>query len=264
MPELTNGDVRLWYAERGDPAGPPVVLLHGLFFSRRLFERLALRLPRYRLLLLDLRGHGRSSRPPDEAAYTWPKLASDVVALLDRLEIERAVVGGLSLGANVTLALARDHVERLSGAIIEMPVLEGGRPPAERTFRPVAAALDLGGAALRPLSRAAAPLRRSRVPEVAGLADFLAIEPLAGAAMLRTLLADRAPVLDGVDALGGASVPTLVIAHRLDSLHPVDDARYVVDRVPGADLVVVSSIAELRLRANRYADLVGRFLARVE
>jgi pimeloyl-ACP methyl ester carboxylesterase len=260
VPQLTNGDVDLWYAERGDPDGRAVVLLHGLFFSRRLFERLALRLPGYRLLLLDLRGHGRSSRPVDQSAYEWPKMASDVAALLDGLGIERAVVGGLSLGANVTLALANDHAERMAGAVIEMPVLEAGRPRAERTFRPLAAALDVAGGVLRPANRALAPLRRSRQPEVAAFADLVSLDPAAGAAMLRTLLADRRPLLDGVDALGRAEVPTLVIAHRLDSLHPVADARYVVDRVPGARLVVVSSIAELRLRAARYADLVGRFL----
>lgn len=260
MPELANGDVTLWYAERGDPAGRPVVLLHGLFFSRRLFERLAQRLGGYRLLLLDLRGHGRSSRPTDRVAYEWPRIASDVTALLDGLGIERAVVGGLSLGANVTLAFAGDNVERLDGAVIEMPVLDAGHPQAERTFRPMAAALETAGTLLRPTARAAAPLRRSRLPEIATAADLLSLEPIAGAAMLRTLLADRRPLHDGVDALARAQVPTLVIAHRLDALHPVEDARHVANRVPGARLVVVSSIAELRVRASRYADILGSFL----
>lgn len=261
MPQVDNGDVSLWYSERGDPGGPPVVLLHGLFFSRRLFERLAVRLPSYRLLLLDLRGHGRSSRPVEADAYTWPRMASDVSALLDHLAIERAVVGGLSLGANVTLAFACESAERLAGAIVEMPVLEGGRPQAERTFRPLAAALDAGGALLRPATRAVGPLRRARLPELAAAADLLSLEPRAGAAMLRTLLADRRPVLDGVDALAANRVPTLVIAHRLDSLHPVADATYVADRVPGSKLVTVSSIVELRLRADRYASVVGAFLS---
>ena len=263
MPHIDNGDIALWYSERGDPEGQPVVLLHGLFFSRRLFERLAARLPSYRLLLLDLRGHGRSTRPTDGDAYTWPNMASDVTALLDHLSIDRAVVGGLSLGANVTLAFANEHADRLSGAIVEMPVLEAGRPQAERTFRPLATALDVGGALLKPAARAVDPLRRARLPELAGAADLLSLEPRAGAAMLRTLLADRRPLLDGVDALGAGEVPTLVIAHRFDSLHPVADATYVADRVPGSTLVTVSSIVELRLRAARYAELVGAFLVSI-
>jgi pimeloyl-ACP methyl ester carboxylesterase len=260
VPELTNGDVTLWYAERGDPDGRPVVLLHGLFFSRRLFERLALRIPGHRLLLLDLRGHGRSERPADPEAYRWRRMASDVTALLDHLGIERAVVGGLSLGANVTLAFAADNVERLDGAVIEMPVLEGGRPQAQRAFGTLASALEVAGAGLRPIARTIAPMRRSRLPEVAALADLLSLEPVAGAAMLRTLISEEEPLLSGVDALGEHEVPTLVIAHRLDAMHPVDDARYVIDRVPGARLEIVSTIVELRLRARRYADIVGRFL----
>ena len=260
VPDIDNAGVRLWFAERGDPAGEPVVLLHGLFFSRRLFDRLARRLPQYRFLLLDLRGHGRSDRPVAPACYTWRHLASDVVALLDHLALDRAVVGGLSLGADVTLAMAAEFPERLRAAIVEMPVVDAGRPWAERLFRPLAGALDAAGWAVRPLGAASRPLRRARLPEVAAAADLLSLEPGAGAGMLRALLADHDTVRRGPAALAAARVPTLVIGHRRDPLHPVADARAVHDAVPGARLAIVSSIAELRLRPDRYADLVGGFL----
>lgn len=260
MPELRNGEVTLWYAERGDPDGPPVVLLHGLFFSRRLFERVVRRVPGHRFLLLDLRGHGRSSRPQDPEAYRWDAMASDVVALLDHLGIERAVVGGLSLGADVTLALASQHASRLRGVLIEMPVLDTGRRVADPAFRALATTLDLAGRCIRPIGRLAAPLRRSSVPELGALADVVSLEPAAGAAMLRMLLDDHEVVTAGVDALGEAGVPTLVIAHDHDALHPVADAEYVAGRVPGSRLEHVSSIFELRVHAQRYAGLIGSFL----
>lgn len=263
MPELRSGDLDLWYAERGDPDGPPVVLLHGLFFSRRLFERLARRLPGHRLLLLDLRGHGRSSRPVDPERYRWDGFASDVAALLDHLDIERAVVGGLSLGADVTLAFANDHADRLSGAVIEMPVLDVGRRVADPAFRALATALDVSGPVVHALGRCTAPLRRTAAPELGALGDLLALEPVAGAAMLRMLLDDHAVVTAGVDALAAAGVPTLVIAHGGDPLHPVADAEYVAERVPGARLERVSTILELRLHTGRYAELVSGFLADV-
>lgn len=240
-----------------------MVLLHGLFFSRRLFERLAARLPHHRLLLLDLRGHGRSSRPMAADAYQWEAMASDVAALMDHARIDAAAVGGLSLGANVTLAFASFCPDRVRAAVVEMPVLETGRPQAERTFLPMAAALDRAGAALRPIAALSRPLRRMALPEVAGLADLASLEPRAGAAMLRTLLDDHQPVLAGVDQLAAAGTPTLVIAHRHDALHPVADAEYIAERVPHAELVTVSSIVELRVRANRYAAIVGGFLDRV-
>ncbi|HZT67766.1 MAG TPA: alpha/beta fold hydrolase [Acidimicrobiales bacterium] len=263
MPEIANGDVKLWYAERGQPGGLPVVMLHGLFFSRRLFERLADRLPSHRFLLLDLRGHGRSSRPADVGSYSWRLMASDVARLLDVLEVEQAVVGGLSLGADVTLAFAACHPGRLAGAIVEMPVLDAGRPTAERVFRPLSRLLGGLGESMRPVAAASGRLRRLRQPEVAAAADLLSLEPAAGSAMLRGLMDNQDDVRSGPAALAAGAVPTLVIAHRHDPMHPVDDARTVADAVPGARLEVVSSMAELRLRPGRYAEIIGGFLREI-
>ena len=263
MPEVANGDVTLWYSERGDPTGTPVVLLHGLFLSRRTYERLAARLPTHRLLLLDLRGHGRSTRPQQAAAYSWERMASDVAALLDHLGLDKAVVGGMSLGADVTLAFAALHPGRLRAAIVEMPVLEAGRPTADAVFGALAKGLDAAGWAVRPLSSASRRLRRARQPELAAVADVLSVEPRAGSAMLRTLLSDHADVRAGPAALAAGKVPTLVIGHRHDPMHPLADAEEVVAAVPGARLQIVSSLAELRLRPDRYAELVGGFLDRL-
>jgi pimeloyl-ACP methyl ester carboxylesterase len=260
VPDLRNGDVGLWYAERGDPLGPPTVLLHGLFFSRRLFDRLARRLPDQRMLLLDLRGHGRSSRPTDPASYSWSLMAGDVLALMDHLDLERATVGGLSLGADVALAVASLAPERLAGAVIEMPVLEGGRPVAERVFGAVATALQGAGWLMRPATRASAPLRRTRYPELGSFADLLSLEPSAAAAMLHGLMDDYDVVLGGPTALARERVPTLVIGHRHDPLHPLDDARHIISTVPDSRLLVMATQADLRLRPGRYAELIGEFL----
>jgi pimeloyl-ACP methyl ester carboxylesterase len=260
VPEIRNGSVRLWYAERGDPQGPPTILLHGLFFSRRLFERLARRLPEQRMLLLDLRGHGRSSRPTEPSSYSWELMGRDVLALLDHLDLPRATVGGLSLGANVALAVASLAPERLSGAIIEMPVLEGGRPAAERVFGAVATALQGAGWLMRPATRASAPLRRTRYPELGSFADLLSLEPTAAAAMLRGLMDEHEVVRNGPQALAREAVPTLVIGHRHDPIHPLDDAREIIFTVPGSRLHVMATQADLRFRIGRYAEIIGDFL----
>src|SRR5258708_23151764 len=110
--------IDLHYSERGDHAGRPIVLTHGLLWSSRMMEGLASRLPDQRVLLLDLHGHGKSSRPTDPSAYTWASLAGDVIALLNHLEVDEAVVGGLSLGANVTLAVAHRHPERVTAMLV--------------------------------------------------------------------------------------------------------------------------------------------------
>jgi hypothetical protein len=68
MPTVTRDDLVLYYAERGDPAGPPVVLLHGLTMSSVTMERLAASLDDHRVLLLDLHGHGKSTKPHQPTA----------------------------------------------------------------------------------------------------------------------------------------------------------------------------------------------------
>lgn len=124
-----NG-VRLHYVEAG--RGTPVILLHGLacdpvvnWMLPRLFQKLS---RRYRVIALDLRGHGRSDKPCDPALYGL-ELVEDVVRLMDHLAIARAHVVGYSLGGFVALKLALRHPERLLSAV---PCAAGWTPhPAE-------------------------------------------------------------------------------------------------------------------------------------
>jgi pimeloyl-ACP methyl ester carboxylesterase len=262
LPTFDLGDLRLHYAERGDADGPAIVLVHGLLWSARMFERLCAVLPSYRVLLLDLHGHGTSSTPTDPSRYTWASFADDVVGLLDHLAVERAVVGGLSLGANVTLATAERHPSRVRAMVVEMPVLSGGHPVAKPLFAGLAGVYRAGEIALRPASRAVRrfplPLAR-RVPDVAAARDVLAANPRVADAVLRGLLTD-VPVDDSDAALGRLTMPALVIGHRNDPLHPLGDARRLAAALPDARLVEVPSILHHRLHPDRLAAEVRRFV----
>src|SRR5215207_3801797 len=119
-----EGD-RLEYTEYGG-GDRWVVLLHGQLMPRRMQQPLARALAGQGLhvVTLDLLGHGRSDRPADPLVYSTTAFAEQVVALLDHLGAEKAVVGGLSLGANVSLEVADQAPDRVKGLIIEMPVLD--------------------------------------------------------------------------------------------------------------------------------------------
>jgi pimeloyl-ACP methyl ester carboxylesterase len=262
VPVFALGDLRLHYAERGDPGGPAVVLVHGLLWSARMFERLCVSLPTHRMLLLDLHGHGKSSAPTDPARYTWASLTDDVVGLLDHLAIGRAIVGGLSLGANVTLAVAHRHPARVRAMGVEMPVLSGGHPVARPLFGALAGVYRAGGVALRPVAgavgRLPVPLAR-RLPDIAAARDVVAANPRVAAAVLRGLLADE-PVDESDAALRRLTMPALVIGHRNDPLHPLADARRLASLLPDARLVEVPSIAHFRLHPALLADELRRFV----
>ncbi|MEU2005617.1 alpha/beta fold hydrolase [Rhodococcus sp. NPDC019627] len=111
--------VRVAYETVGD--GEPFVLIHGTALSHAIWRGFgyvrALR-DRYRLILVDLRGHGRSDKPHDPASYAMDLMSADIVAVLDEVGLPSAHVLGYSLGGRVALALAVQYPERLESLII--------------------------------------------------------------------------------------------------------------------------------------------------
>ncbi|HET9465166.1 MAG TPA: alpha/beta fold hydrolase [Gemmatimonadales bacterium] len=112
---LLDTGVRLRYPEQGDPAGHPVILLHGYSDSRFSFSSLLPLLPSgYRVYALDLRGHGLSDKPA--AGYSMRELAGDVLAFMDAKRVTKATVVGHSMGSFVAqqvAAAAPGRIERL-------------------------------------------------------------------------------------------------------------------------------------------------------
>ncbi|MGC7096032.1 alpha/beta fold hydrolase [Amycolatopsis lurida] len=112
---IPHSGARIWYATYGN--GPPVVLLHGgLGHGGNWGNQVpALVAAGYRAIVIDSRGHGRSTR--DDRPYTYDLLASDVLAVLDALRVPRAAFTGWSDGAVTALILARHAPERVTGVL---------------------------------------------------------------------------------------------------------------------------------------------------
>jgi pimeloyl-ACP methyl ester carboxylesterase len=121
MASFQNGAVEIAYLDEG--AGEPIVLVHGFASSKQInwvnpgWVSTLMRAGR-RVIALDNRGHGQSSKLYDPAAYHSAIMAEDVRALLDHLEIERADVMGYSMGARIAAYLAVDHPERVRSLIL--------------------------------------------------------------------------------------------------------------------------------------------------
>lgn len=260
MPMFERDGIELHYSERGEPDGLPIVMIHGLMWSSRMFSRLADMLPGYRVLLLDVRGHGKSSRPVEASDYSWSLLADDVIALLDHLGLERAVVGGLSLGANVTLAVAMNHPDRVCGLVPEMPVLDRAEPFGRPVFNTLAEVMDGSRHLLAPVGCVVGkiPVPRS-IPEIAAIRDVGAIQPRSTSALLRGILADDLR-MERI-APEQIEVPALVIGHRGDPLHVLEDARELARRMPNARLVERWTILDYRVRPDLLVDELVEFLA---
>jgi pimeloyl-ACP methyl ester carboxylesterase len=112
---LPNG-LTLHYVEAGDPAGKPLLLLHGWTDTSRSWSLLLPQLSKYRLIIPDLRGHGGSDKP--ECCYAIGDFAHDIRLLLDAKGIERVSTSGHSLGSFIAQRLAFDHPERIERLVL--------------------------------------------------------------------------------------------------------------------------------------------------
>lgn len=251
--------VRLGFEEHGQ-GDDVVVLMHGLLLDAGINRALAARLAAsgYRVLLLDLAGHGTSDKPTHASYHRMDSYADQVVALLDELGVDSAVVGGVSLGANVSLYVADRAPERVRALVVEMPVLESAAPTAYVMFVPLLLAMHYA----RPAVRLAAAARRRLPPSGSDLVDStlgLVAEPEQSAAVLHGILVG--PLAPPIERRAAITAPVLVIGHEHDRLHPFHDADNLARQVPSAQLVRARSLLEMRLSPDRLVRRIEDFLA---
>ena len=237
-----------------------LVLLHGLLMDARLNRGVARALASqgHRVVLLDLLGHGMSDKPEHAAEYRIDVYAEQVLGLLDHLGVERAVVGGLSLGANVSLQFAARHPTRVQGLVVEMPVLERAVPAAALTFVPALVAVHYAMPVARAVRWVACRVASGSRDVVAGLLAPLTSPPEVTAAVLHGILVGS--TVPTVEERRSIRAPALVLGHRADLIHPFSDAEALSRQIPDARLVVAQSIVELRFRPERLLGEIGRFL----
>ena len=115
MPFIKTGDIDTFYEEYGN--GVPLILIHGGWVDHRMWQFQVEELSKKcHLIIYDLRAHGKTST--GSSPYTMQQLADDLKSLLDKLNIEKAYIGGLSLGGMVTQVFATTYPERVKGIIL--------------------------------------------------------------------------------------------------------------------------------------------------
>jgi len=258
---FTDHGRTLVYDVYGSSSSPVVVYLHGLLLDAELNRGIAQALAEqgYRVVLLDLLGHGRSDKPTHASTYRIDSYADQVMALLDHLGVEKAVLGGISLGANVSLFAATRYPERTRALILEMPVLERAVPAAAAVFVPMLLAAHYGRRVMNVTSGLMGRIPRTRIGPLNSVLNALSVSPDATSAVLHGVLVG--PVPPTQEQRRSIEVPTLVLAHRNDVIHPFDDAVGLVGRMPNGVLVRARSPLELRLRPKRLTAAIVAFLS---
>jgi pimeloyl-ACP methyl ester carboxylesterase len=259
MPHFTHEGHRLAYTVYGD--GPKTcVLLHGLLLSQKMHRPLAraLAVRGNRVITLDLLGHGESDRPRDMTAYSMTFFAEEVVALLDHLGVDQAVIAGTSLGANTALETAVLAPDRVRGMVVEMPVLDNALLGCALAFTPMMVALTFGEPVMKRVSWVTRKVPSGRVWGADVLLDTVRQDPGPSAAVLQGLFFGRTAPHKAIRRTIAA--PALVIGHDRDPVHPFSDSDALVSELPDARLVRASSLLELRLTPERLTTEIAEFL----
>jgi pimeloyl-ACP methyl ester carboxylesterase len=237
-----------------------LVYMHGLLLDAHLNRPIAQALAARgnRVVLLDLLGHGLSDQPTHASEYRIDLYVDQVLALLDHIGADDAVLGGLSLGANVSLLAAVHAPDRVRGLVLEMPVLEQAVPAVALTFVPLLLALHY---ARRPASVVTSLVRRSPrtpFPPLNSVLNAASLHPDVMAAILHGVL--LGPVSPTFEQRAAITAPTVVIGHGADLIHPFSDAAGLVRLVANGRLIRAESMFELRVRPARLTDEIASFL----
>ena len=247
--------------------GPPLVMGHGLMGSIEMMdargenpERLS---RRFRLVNYDARGHGRSGYTTDAAHYSWDSLAGDLFGLLRHLGVERAHVGGGSMGAGISLVLALQHSEMIDRLVlISPPPLGEDMGPARQMFLAFAAAIEALGLEKAVEAAMALPqfqaLREADREEFEWMRGWL-LSQNAGSVVpaIRGLL-DGPPL--PTDRFGEIRARTLIVAHPDDEIHPLNSARLLQRSIPDSSLIVAPTMTHYRENPQELAEIIEGFL----
>jgi len=253
---------RLEYTEHGS-GDRWVVLIHGQLMPRTMHEPLARALADAgnHVVTVDLLGHGTSDRPTDPKQYSMSDFARQVVDLLDAVGAERAVIGGTSLGANVSLEVADLYPERVQGLIAEMPVLDNAVEAGIIAFAPLMFISRFTPFLVDGTRIAASLVPRRLVGFWLGVGlDTLKQYPGPMGAAVHGIFFGR--IAPSSRLRREITAPALVVGHPRDPIHPAADAEMLAQELPNATFVAARSIAEWRASPERLTAEAITFLDR--
>jgi pimeloyl-ACP methyl ester carboxylesterase len=265
------GELRIHYRDQGKRDGRPVVLVHGFAASLHAWEPWAALLGAdYRIITLDLPGHGLTRAPPGYAASTDGNVAV-VDELTRRLGVERSVLGGNSMGGGVAWNYALQHPERVSALIL---VDSAGWPSPRKTGQGPPAIFKLlanpaGRALLKsldptPLARRGLPSAYVEptlvTPELVARYTDMARAPGHRDILLTMQNRSRTPATPATFA--PIRAPTLVMVGEADKVIPAAQSRALAGAIPGARLIAYPGVGHVPMEQipERSASDVRRFL----
>ena len=261
----SSDGIRLHYEVLGRSGATPVLMIQGLGADKNGWnmQRFPLAL-HYRVIALDNRGAGRSDKPFGH--YSLEQMADDAISVLDAVGVDRAHVVGASMGGAISQFIGLKYPERVRSLTLACTACRNH--PWRREL--------LAGWATTATERGVGEMTKSAARWVIGPRSFRRLLPAFGwfgpLAMGRTshaFVSQVKAILDVddtvADRLGEITAPTLVLVGNQDILTPRGDSEELADRLPNAELVVISGAAHgfMVEHASTFNKVLGEFLGRV-
>lgn len=236
-------NITIGYSDHG--VGLPIVYLHAFPLNRTMWatqERLLS--PQFRIITIDLRGHGESDAPLWH--YTLEQSADDVRALLDHLEIQQALFVGLSMGGYILFAFYRKYAGRVKGLILADTKAQADTEEGKNgRFQLAQIAYKKGPSAIadvmipKLLSPATIQKNPDIVQQVSAMIEGNQISGIAGNLMAMAERPNSVPLLSQI------TCPTQIIVGELDQATPPSDAKLMAEQIPHARLAIIPNAAHL-------------------
>jgi non-heme chloroperoxidase len=238
---VVDNDVTLYAQELGE--GLPVILLPGLFMSHQVWDDQVRQLSaKYRTLALDLRGHGRSSKPV--AGYSVEQHVSDVVSVIDQLDLSDAAVIGWSFGGAVAFGVAAARPERIAKLALVGSNAVRFHPNEQYPFgvdAAVTGAMIAGESTARVLFRHAALSASFHTPPAQPYLDWVLNDSLQTPSWAGVQCLQALSDLDQTDLIAAVQMPVLQLHGAQDPSWPIDGAKWLSQKLKDATLVEFDS-----------------------
>lgn len=226
MARLERDGVGIYYEVHGE--GPVILLTHGYSATAEMWRgQIAPLSKKYKLVLWDMRGHGRSDYPEDLSEYSEAKTVADMAALLDAVGARQAIIGGLSLGGYMSLAFHATHPERVKALLI-IDTGPGYRKDEARdgwNRNAIKTAERYEAEGLSLLNSGSAERRTAQHRDATGLARAA-----------RGMLAQKNARV--IESLPGIKVPSIVVVGEKDTPF-LAASDYMAAKIPNAEKAVI-------------------------
>ena len=263
--EFDRGGIALRYEDVGE--GAPVIFQHGLGGDAAQVAEVFPSVPPSRRVTLECRAHG-ASQSGSLSELSIATFTSDVAALADRLQLGRAVAGGISMGAAIAFRLAVTRPDLVTALVLSRPAWMFA--PAPDNMQPIALVADLLRKHALPMAReiferseVAKRLARDAPNNLVSLRGFFANhDPATRAALLGSIVRDGPGVSES--EARNISVPTLVIGTAEDTIHPLYFSEALAEIIPGATFVrITSKSVDANRHTAEFRAALSEFLQRV-